>query len=431
MHECRTASIEVDGNPRMHRDIELHSNLVQEIYSASVHPERWDQVVASIAASFGFGKGLLFTPFVAPQDGGIIVGAGIDKSCLKSWAGSYAEADVWAQALGRHGPIHDGLAYTEENLVPQQEFPKLPFHRDFLGAMGMTHTCGGVVMGGAPDNLLTALAIFRGLNDRAFDRDDVRWMQTLIPHVGRSVEMMQRLDSARLQNAALLASYDKLSFGVALLDRNMRVLQLNKAAQEVIERKDGIYLDDQRRLESLPATARLQNAPGGQSTERRKTSGLSLAGWLAAVRDRTLSASQHHQDGYVLGRTNAFDPGGRTTRRHYLFQCVPLAVSGGGSVASRHGAGGQEVHFALIITDPQSVQLPSVERLCSLYDLTPAQAKVVCAFAGGGTYKDVAGRLAVGEETIRAHLKEIYPKTRVNRLADLVRLTLSLSQSGV
>jgi len=37
----------------------------------------------------------------------------------------------------------------------------------------------------------------------------------------------------------------------------------------------------------------------------------------------------------------------------------------------------------------------------------------------------------VSVETVRSHIKEIYPKTRVNRQADLVRLVLSLAQSAV
>jgi DNA-binding CsgD family transcriptional regulator len=34
-------------------------------------------------------------------------------------------------------------------------------------------------------------------------------------------------------------------------------------------------------------------------------------------------------------------------------------------------------------------------------------------------------------ETVRSHIKDIYPKTRVNRQADLVRLILSLAESAV
>ncbi len=53
------------------------------------------------------------------------------------------------------------------------------------------------------------------------------------------------------------------------------------------------------------------------------------------------------------------------------------------------------------------------------------------AFAQGSTYKQVAESMDISEETVRSHVREIYPKTRVNRQADLVRLVLALAQSVV
>lgn len=55
------------------------------------------------------------------------------------------------------------------------------------------------------------------------------------------------------------------------------------------------------------------------------------------------------------------------------------------------------------------------------------QARVARAFAGGGLYKDVARNLGISEETVRSHVKEIYPKTRVNRQADLARTLATLA----
>jgi DNA-binding CsgD family transcriptional regulator len=77
------------------------------------------------------------------------------------------------------------------------------------------------------------------------------------------------------------------------------------------------------------------------------------------------------------------------------------------------------------------VTFPDSECLGALYGLTPAQAKMACEFAKGGSYKEVASRMSISEDTVRSHVKEIYPKLRVNRSADLVRLILLLSHSGV
>lgn len=83
------------------------------------------------------------------------------------------------------------------------------------------------------------------------------------------------------------------------------------------------------------------------------------------------------------------------------------------------------------MTDPQAGQLPGPGRLGELYGLTPAEANVACEFAMGYSYKEVARRLNISEDTVRAHIKQIYHKTRVNRQSDLVRLILSMSTSGV
>jgi DNA-binding CsgD family transcriptional regulator len=79
-----------------------------------------------------------------------------------------------------------------------------------------------------------------------------------------------------------------------------------------------------------------------------------------------------------------------------------------------------------------TVQLTgAISRLGELYGLTPTEAKVAREFAGGHSYKEVAQRLRISEDTVRAHIKQIYPKTSMNRQSDLVRLVLSMSTSGV
>ena len=136
---------------------------------------------------------------------------------------------------------------------------------------------------------------------------------------------------------------------------------------------------------------------------------------------------QHFTQGYVVSRL-----GDDNNKLYYVLQCAPVPASNGGPRAWQvDGQSSKQIRFAVFITDPQAVQLPSVERLGELYGLTPTEAKVACEFARGQSYKQVAQRLKISEDTVRAHIKQIYPKTRVNRQSDLVRLVLSMSTSGV
>ena len=387
--------------PSNYRDASLLSDLVHGIYDASVHPERWNAVVEAVAASFGSSKGLLFTPFLAPQHGGLIFPVGIDEAALQMWASSYIDKDIWAKQSQARGMWRDGAVLLDDKMAPRREFLASPFYREFLSTIGIGRVCTGVVFGGTPGLPATAISIFRDAHEPAFDAADERWMKLLVAHVSRGMGLMQRLDTARLRNTSMLASFDRLKFGVALLNGNMEVLHLNQAAQSVIDRGDGIFLNAGRKLESSTAAGRSPN----------------LSTWLAAA-GNTPAAKQ----GHFLEDWRAK---GKGTKRQYAIQCSAVASP------SPWTAREEEVRHVVFINDPAALQLPDAARLSALFWLTPAQAKVALEFSAGGTYAQVARRQRIAVDTVRSHIREIYAKTRVNREADLVRLVLSLAQTAV
>lgn len=358
-------------------------------------------MVAAVAASLGSTKGLLFTPYLPPQHGGLIFPAGIDEAALQLWGSTYIDADIWAQRAQARGLLRVGEVLVDDDIVPREEFLASRFYREFLSTIGIGRVCTCVIFEGTPGLPATSISIFRDAHEPAFDRADAQWLKLLANHLSRGLGLMQRLDTARLKYTSMLAAFDRLSFGVALLNERMQVLHLNQAGQRVVDRRDGIVIGANRQLESNPAAEQSQ----------------SLSRWLTATGD-TPEAEQAH---FMKGCRVACADG----RRHYAVQCAAVPA------ADAWTAQGEVVRYVVFIIDPSALQLPSEDRMIGLYGLTGAQAKVALAFSSGGTYKQVARRLRVSEETVRSHVKEIYPKTRVNRQADLVRLVLSLAQSAV
>ena len=415
----------------MRRDTQHLSDLVHQIYDASVHPEHWHQVVASITASFGSAKGLMLTPNLGPQHGGLVFPAGIDETDLQLWASHYIDKNVWAIGMQKRGLWREGHAWVGKDMLPRKDFLASPFYREFLSIQGIAFVCAGIVFAGSSDLPATALSVFRDIHEPDFDRDDIAWMKLLVSHVSRSLGLMMRLDKALVQNASLLASFDRLSLGVALLNNNMQVVHLNHAAHKVINRSDGLFITTQQELECVPNAAWIDRpvprTSRGHARTPRNGQLSSLLRWLRDLRDEPITDPQHFTQGYVVSRL-----GDDNNKLYYVLQCAPVPASNGGSKNWQvDGQGSKQICFAVFITDPQAVQLPSVERLGELYGLTPTEAKVACEFSRGHSYKQVAQRLKISEDTVRAHVKQIYPKTRVNRQSDLVRLVLSMSTSGV
>ena len=377
------------------------SDLVHRIYDASVHPERWSGVVGAIAASFGSSKGLLFTPFLAPQNGGLIFPVGIDEAALQLWASCYIDQDIWAQRSLARGLWRTGEVLRDHELVPREEFLASPFYREFLSTIHIGRACIGLVFEGAPGLPATAISIFRDAHEAAFSMADALWMKLLVSHVSRGLGLMHRLDTAKLQITSLLASFDRLNFGVVLLNERMQVLHLNQAGNAVMSRSDGIFISADRQLESHRAVGKLHT----------------LSRWLTTIRDTPAVEQGHFLEGCRVARAEG--------KRHYSIQCAAV------SAASHWTAQDEAVRHVVFIIDPSALHLPSVARLVEVFGLTQAQARVSREFSAGGSYKEVARRMGVSVETVRTHVKSIYPKTRVNRQADLVRLVLSLGESAV
>lgn len=398
----------------MQRDATHLSELTHLIYGAALHPEKWSTVVAAIAGSLGSSKALLLTPYLAPQHGGFAFPVGFDEAAMQLWASTYIKHDIRAAQLRKKGLLRDGVVVVDEDLVPQKQMLSSRMYQEYLRVLGLGRVCIGVVFAGAPDLPAVALPVHRG-PDNPFNQNDVSWMKLLIPHVSRAMGIMLRLETAQVQNASLLASFDRLNFGVALLNDEMQVRHLNQAAQSVMLRGNGLSLNAQQQLEGR--------------TENAESPFQSVSSWLETVRHTPLTAPPHFLQGAMVIRANGHEEnmGGQTpaAKKYYDLQCVPLPE------IDAWFAQQQDARYVVFITDPQAVKLPSSKRLHELYNITPTQAKVTCEFARGASYKKVAQRLQISEDTVRSHIKEIYRKTRVNRQADLVHLILSISQSGV
>lgn len=344
---------------------------------------------------------MLYTPFVAPQHGGMIVAAGIPEDVIQVWTSTYFDQRVWANDPANQSRLVAGTAWTSTDFAPQEVLMATSFYREVLSKIEIAQACFGVVFDGEPGLPVVVLSVYRGPRDPAFTDDDKSWMRMITRHVSRSLGIMKRLEVASIQNAALLSSFDRLAFGVALLNSDMKVLHLNEAAKRVIERDDGLRL----------------NADGQLEGKSAGTHAVALSLWIRETVQAASREPTHFQDSFYVART---DPS-----QAYMLQCAPL------SEETHWQATGEEAKFITFIVDPSALKLPSPERLHSLFGLTSAQANVALQFVQGSGYKAVAQRLSISEETVRSHVKDIYPKMRVSKQADMVRVILSLSQAAL
>jgi DNA-binding CsgD family transcriptional regulator len=79
----------------------------------------------------------------------------------------------------------------------------------------------------------------------------------------------------------------------------------------------------------------------------------------------------------------------------------------------------------LFVSDPvEPVQL-SMETICNLYGLTPAEGRLALGLTNGRTMDSLAEEWNVSMHTVRSQLRQIFRKTETSRQSELVKLILT------
>jgi DNA-binding CsgD family transcriptional regulator len=84
----------------------------------------------------------------------------------------------------------------------------------------------------------------------------------------------------------------------------------------------------------------------------------------------------------------------------------------------------------LMLTPVTRPEAPSVEVIRSLFDLTPAEARVARGLAAGQTVKVMAAESGKSTSTVRTHLNAVLAKTGSSRQSDVVALLNGLRPPG-
>ncbi len=388
------------------------SDLVHLIYGAAAEPRRWPEVVEALARDLQSKQGLLFTPNNGPDGGGLMFPWGVSEEDLVLWGTKFIDHDIWTQAGHRKGLFHDGAVVLDDELVTQDEFLTSVYYREFLSKMGVSRLCTGVIFAGAPGLPATIVSFCRGPEDPPYGETERDWVRLLMPHLSRALGLMHRLSLARHQVASMHSALDRLSVGVLLLNQQLAVIHANTAAQNVLARGDGLAQDVQRKLVA-------SGVKGGKT--------LRLEHWLQQLVALPALERGGFNDNFEVARrkpARGESGGSGSAGATYSVQCCPLEPID--LLASTEGAS-----HVVFVTDPRKLELPTVAQLSQQLGLTPAEARVAMVLAEGRTYQEVAETLGISEETVRSHVKAIYPKTRTQTKVALTRLILSLAKAGV
>jgi DNA-binding CsgD family transcriptional regulator len=262
------------------------------------------------------------------------------------------------------------------------------FYNEFLAPQGLNLA---LLMNLVRDgNATSGTGFYRSWNEGPFEREEIRLLQAIGPHLRRAVALNLRLGRLEMERHSSAEMLNRCDRGAVLVDKNARVLFANVAAEAILRDGDGLRVRDGR-----------LGAANAASTA-------TLRGMITGNADLA--------DGGVLALLCS-------DGRKIAVQVLPLRAETAW-LASRPAA-------ILFIKDPKAAALPSQEDIRVLFDLTLAQSALAREILRGDGIQAAADRLKIARATARSHLLEIFQKTGTSRQAELVRVILQRSLASI
>jgi DNA-binding CsgD family transcriptional regulator len=271
---------------------------------------------------------------------------------------------------------------SRDQLTSDSDMERLEFYHELMRPHGFWHAA--VVNMHRDETLLAPMGVMRSRSQQPFGERELRALRRLAPHLNRALRVALRLKEMEAHASALAEMSDRALTAIALTDAFGRVAEANRLARSILTEGDGLLIRDgalrAARGDDNAKLARLIHEAAGARA-------LPMSGVMQVERP-----SCRRPLAVVVSPTrNATSPFGRSH-----------AVS---------------IAFA----DPERAPEADADLLARLYGFTPREAAVAALLVQGRSPGEAAAELAMTENTVRTHIRHVFDKTGVERLADLVR----------
>ncbi|MCF6367273.1 helix-turn-helix transcriptional regulator [Rhizobium halophilum] len=345
-----------------------------QIYEAAVVAEAWPAVLDRISTLIGAEGALLAN--VSDPSAPWIASEGVKRLFQSFFEGGWAYNNPKTRALLRNphpGFISDAI-YLGEDWMAEQDV-----YREFFWKHGFGYAAGTTVQ--TPSGDVIAFSIEKRRCLGPVQRNDLELLDIYRPHLARAALLATRLQFARTEAALHALQLARLPAAMVrsdgrILDRNASFAKL--APQAVVEAKDALHFCCHR--------------PSGSYR--------SFAGIVANLQrgDR----SDGHS--FPVPAIEDVPPA--------IVHILPIRRSAR-DVFTR-------ASFIVLVTPVGRRNVPPIEIIRGLFDLTPSEAKVGESLASGGTIQTTARDFGVSVETVRTHVKSILAKSGMERQTDFV-----------
>lgn len=352
-----------------------YNSLVGSIYDCAANPELWPSALGQIAETVGSAYALVgFINKDASQPGGVANWVRRNSAWDEEWL---LRLEKMLHLISGGGGFHTPVdtAWTQLSVTPENEFHETEFYQHWVKPQGLRDTINVPFL--QRHDMVGMWNLPSYATREPYGADDMRLCESLTPHIRRAMLINDLTDKGKLALALYRSALDQLSAAVFIVGQGRRVVFTNAAGEKL-----------------LAAGSFLKSTAGVLSARR-------VLGAPSALDDAIDRAAKGDTGIGISGiGVPLLGPDGERTAAYVL----PIS---GKDLRGDLGRG----HCAVFIAQRGGQQPMALEILRTLYDLTPAEARVALMVAQGDGPAAIAESLGLSVNTVRSHLARSFSKT--------------------
>ncbi len=369
------------------RAVQRELELIGSIYDAVLDPGRWSDSVDGIRLYTGLHLGALAISYL-PSGTSVQASTNIPPDYFRLMVET---ADSIPELWGGFGtfarmPLEEPVRMLDYSLP--ESWPGNPFYEKFCRPQGLVDQL--VLFLEYSPSMMATFAL--GLHESMppIDEDQVETFRVLAPHMRRAALISGLLQDRAEVALSFEATLSALGSAVLLIDENLRIVYANELAEAMLRAKDPIAqfngrLDIPRELVKGHFDSSIAAAASGEE-ELKQAAGIPVRG----------------RDGSGM-----------------IVHVLPLK--------RRAGRPAQRAVAAVFVAQPHTTLNLPLEAMRLLYDLRPAEVRVLELVASGHSGPAVADALGISRNTAKTHTARLFDKLGVHTRAELVRFAREMS----
>src|SRR5262249_55356977 len=215
---------------------ERMSDLIGMIYDSAIEPDRWPGTIAEICRTVGCLSGMILLIDLHRSQHRLAYAWGMAPQWERRFLDhSDTLTGFYARAFSRDICV-DGEPLVLSSVISGARAHSI--YAELTQPDGITDAMQTVVLRQA--GRLAVFGANRHKNAGKLTEVERTTMRLLVPHIRRAVTISDVLDVRNIEAATLAAALDSFNAGILLVGDNARILHANRAARDMLSRRDPI-----------------------------------------------------------------------------------------------------------------------------------------------------------------------------------------------